>query len=57
MDVAEHRHQHLVGLIPLVLCTGLWQAQAPEALVVEAQGLLDVSQGHVKWRCWWLTSR
>ena len=46
---AELRHQHLVGVSPWkVFCTGLRQAQAPEALVVGAKALLDVSKGHVK---------
>ena len=44
--IAELRHQHLVGLSPWkVFCTGLRQAQAPEAEVVGAEALLDVSKG------------
>ena len=47
--VAELRHQHLVGLSPQkVFCTGLRQAQGPEALVVGTEAFLGVSKGHVK---------
>ena len=44
--VAELCHQHLVDLTPW--CMGLRQAQGPEALAVELQALLNVSQSHVK---------